>query len=390
MRGKFLQSWTLAYDLVVVCLYFFTLAYMIKYFDVQSFDIKVHNFLLQDYLKEGAFPAPPGYYAILYVVDLIFRYKYPFVFSALLVLTFFFWLKFSITFRWLSKQLHISTFQVGLLSASLLFISPIFIPAIDGSFWYLGKFTPTIWHNSTLIAVFPFCLLLFFETLRWQIGGFNKALYSIFFLGLVIILIKPSFMFCYIPALPLYSWSQSLRFDRRFWTSCGFSMSFLAMLFLEKAWIYDLDPMIKIMYTPEERSTVVLDPLVVHLHFSKEPIFDLLCSFPSTLVFMLFWGRVGLKDKPFVFSFLLLVFSLMVYLLLAETGFRKFHGNFYWQIPIAMFLHYLCMVVVVVNQFVKEKKVGIRPFLVFSLVYLIQVAMGIAYWHRIFDGHALN
>lgn len=389
MREKRFSYWTWVSHLGVAGMYFLTLAYMIKYFDVQSFDIKVHNFLLEDYLAQGAFPVPPGYYALIYGVDMLLRYKYPFVLSALLVLTVFMWLKFRITYRWLDQKLGIGDRQVALLSVSMLFISPIIIPYIDGSYWYLGKFTPTIWHNSTLITVFPFCLLLFFQTQRWEVSGDWRAWWGMLLLGILIVLIKPSFLFCYIPALPLYALLQDKGLGPRFWSSLVLSLVFLAMLFLEKAWIYEMDPMIDLMYTPEERSAVVLNPLRVHLYFAKEPFFDLLCSFPSTLVFMAFWGREALRDRSFVFSSILLVFALMVYLLLAETGFRELHGNFYWQIPIAMYLHYLCMLVFYVRKLRSEKRPGWQ-FYLFAGVYLVQIGMGLAYWHRIFFGHALN
>ncbi len=378
------------FDLIMLAVYFFSLAYMIKYYDVQSFDIKVHNFLLLDYLKEGAFPAPPGYYGVIYLVDLVFQYKYPLVLSALLILTFSFWWKYYLTFSWIQQQVRIDQRYVFLLTFSLLFISPIFIPAIDGSYWYLGKFTPTIWHNSTLIAVFPFCILLVRETLDWVDSKEKKYLPRLIGLGVIIMLIKPSFLFCFIPALPVFAVWFYPQEKKMFAQAIGISITLLFLLFLEKLWIFDLDPMITKMYTLEEQSQVVINPLRVHLHFSKEPIFDFLTSFPSTLVFLLFFGKMAFKSQFFRFSFLLLGFALAVYLIFAESGFRELHGNFYWQIPIALFLHYLSMVILVIQVFLKQGKRINLKIGIFGLVYLIQFLFGLVYWHRLFFGHALN
>ena len=380
----------LRFEIIVIGLYFFTLAFMIKYYDVQSFDIKVHIFMMVDYLKEGSFPSPPGYYAFIYAVDAFLRYKYPFVLAALLSLTFFFWIKFRITTSWLQKEVGLGYPSTFFLVLSMAFLSPIFIPAIDGFYWYLGKFTPTIWHNSTVIAVFPFSILLFFQTLKWLETEETKTLYKMASLGLVILLIKPSFLFCYIPSLPLICLANKSGITKQFWVSMGFSTLLFGFLLLEKYWIFEWDPMIAKLYTPEERSAVVLDPLRVHLHFSAEPVFDFLSSFPSTIVFLVFWGKRAFRDLMFNFSLMLVVLALAVYLLLAETGFRQFHGNFYWQIPIALFLHYLSMVKIAVQDY-KINYPKMSPALwAFIVVYSIQVAMGITYWQRIFTGLTLS
>lgn len=384
----FFDRWK--YDLLVLGMYFFTLAYMIKYYDVQSFDIKVHNFLLLDYLQEGYFPSPPGYYTAIFLLDLLIWYKYPLVLSALVILTASFWWKYRISLSMMETNLQIQQPFLFLLTASLLFLSPIYIPSIDGSYWYLGKFTPTIWHNSTLIASFPFCLLLFRQTLRWFASPEKKYLWQILGLSLVIMLIKPSFMFCFIPAFPVFTLIHFAKEKSRWAGAIVTSLVLLLILYLEKRWIFDLDPMIEKMYAPEERSSVIINPLRVHLHYSKEPWFDAITSFPTTLIFLIFWGKNAFKFPFFSFSSILLIFALAVYLIFSETGFRELHGNFYWQIPIALFLHYLSMVIWVGRNFIeKGKKISI-PFLLFGLMYLTQVGFGLAYWHRLFVGHALN
>lgn len=380
----------LPFEISVIGLYFFTLAFMIKYYDVQSFDIKVHIFMMMDYLKEGSFPSPPGYYAVIYALDTFLRYKYPFVLAALLSLTFFSWLKFKITTSWLQQELELGYTATFLLVLSMAFLSSIFIPAIDDFYWYLGKFTPTIWHNSTVIAAFPFSILLFFQTLDWLETGDTKKVYHMAFLGLVVLLIKPSFLFCYIPALPLICFANKPGITMQFWVSLGFSTLLFGLLLLEKYWIFDLDPMIDTLYTPEERSAVVWNPLKVHLHFSAEPVFDFLSSFPSTIVFLVFWRKRAFRDLMFNFSLVLVVFALAVYLLLAESGFREFHGNFYWQIPIALFLHYLSMVKMAGQDYKNNGRKMSPALWTFLSVYLIQVAMGIAYWQRIFTGLTLS
>lgn len=385
---QLLKNWR--FDILIIFLCLFTLAYMVKYYDVQTFDIKVHNFLLIDYLNEGAFPFPPGYFLLIYLLDFIISYKYPFVLSSLIVLTFFYWWKYNITYTWLLENVKFEPKYVFLITLSILFLSPIFIPAIDGPYWYFGKFTPTIWHNSTLITVFPFCILLVKKTLDWVEYKRNDSLIQLLGLGILIMLIKPSFMFCYIPALPIFAFSQTRKLSKELMFALGLSLVLFCLLVLEKFWIFDLDPMIDKLYTVEEQSKVVFRPLHVHLYFSKEPIFDFLSSFPTTFIFFILWGKKAFSSKFVTFSFILLVFAIAVYLLLSESGFREFHGNFYWQIPIALFLHYLSLLIFVFQGYLVNGRILTSKIIIFSTFYLVQVSFGLIYFLRLFTGYALS
>lgn len=378
------------YDFLIAILYFFTVGFMIKYCTLQTLDIKVHNFLLIDYLKAGFFPLPPGYYAILYVVDLIIRVKHPFVVSSFIVLTFFLWWKYKMVHSWISNSVGLKQESVVFLSISFLFLSPIYIPMIDGPFWYLGKFTQTIWHNSTLIASFPFSILLVKQTFTWYDTRKQKDFLYLLGIGIVILLIKPSFLFCFIPAFPIFILLLDRRLSKAVFLSLGLSSTFFLLLLLEKELIYAWDPMIPRLYSNEEQSQVIFNPFRLFLHYSTEPFFDFISSFPLTLVFFFLWGKRAFDSQFFNFSLLLLLFALAVYFLFAETGFRELHGNFYWQIPIALFLHNLSILLFVVQEFLaKNKKVNNKIILI-GAVYLVQVLLGINYWLRLFYGYTLS
>lgn len=389
MIFSFRPGWTLVGDVLVVVLYLATVFTLITQFG--SIDIKDHNLLLQEYLAAGSFPIPPGYYLLIFLVDALIRVKYSYVASAAIVLTFFQWWKFSLLQRAIaSKSFDLPSFPVFLLAFSFLFLSPVYIPAIDGPFWYLGKFTQTIWHNSTLICVFPFCMLLVAKTFGWLKSGTWKDLGVMFFFGLIILLIKPSFLFCYIPALPIFIFIQEGRLSKRLLQAVGLVSVLFAALLVEKHLIFAWDPVLDSLYTAQEKSQVVINPLKVWLKFSQEPFFDFFSSFPLLIAFLILWRKSAFESPLFGFSLLLLFFALLVYLLLAETGFREFHGNFYWQIPIALFLCHLAVVYRVVGQFLNEgRKMRGRYRVMFS-IYGIQVALGVAYWLRIFTGFTLS
>lgn len=378
------------FEILVILLYFCTISFLIL--QLQNIDIKDHNLLLSEYLKAGFFPFPPGYYFLVYIVDFVVRIKYPFVASSAIVLTFFLWWKYSLTHAWIKKEWEISpkaciTFLITL---SLLFISPIYIPFIDGDFWYLGKFTPTIWHNSTLICVFPFCILLTFQTLKWIEKGAISDLLYMTALGVVILLIKPSFLFCYIPALPIYLLLKNKKISGKVLTAIYLAIFFVLLIFIEKYIIFSWDPMIDKLYTTTEKPGIVLKPFNVWLQYSQEPIFDFLSSFPLLIAFLVIWRKKAFNSKFFTFTLYLLFFSLIVYMLFGETGFREFHGNFYWQIPIALFLNYLSIVLFIIHElFANKLKLSTRHYVLFT-IYGVQVLMGLGYWIRIFLERTLS
>lgn len=376
-------------DLLVAGLYLATLFFMITTYGY--LDIKDHNQLLRDYLAAGSFPIPPGYYFMIYLVDLVIRVKYTFVASSAIVLTFFQWWKFSLVYSSIERNgLGLNPRFLFLLAFSFLFLSPIYLPVIDGPFWYLGKFTQTIWHNSTLICVFPFCLLLVRKTFGWFKSGKLRDLGVMFLFSFVIVLIKPSFLFCYIPALPIFIFIRDRGFSRTLFNAIGLVLVLFVVLLVEKHLIFTWDPVLDSLYTPLEKSQVVINPLKVWMELSQEPVFDFLSSFPLLFGFLILWRKRAFESRLFGFSLLLLFFALLVYLLLAETGFREFHANFYWQIPIALFLCHLAIVHCVLGDFLAKRKKMEGKYWVILSIYLIQVAFGIGYWLRIFTGFTLS
>jgi hypothetical protein len=381
------QVWI--FHLVVLLGYGFTIFFLIKYVPY-TVDIKVHNLYLIDHLALGYFPIPPGYYFLIYLLDFVFHIKYPFVVSSFLVITFFLWWKYRLIYGWFGGELSFRTSLIFGISASFLFLSPIFIPSIDGDFWYLGKFTQTIWHNSTLIVSFPFCILLFRKTFDWFETKENLDYYSLFALSLAILLIKPSFLFCYVPALPIYTFWREKQFSAHFWHSILLSVVVFFLILIEKFLIFSWDPMIEELYTAGEISKVVINPFFVWFYFSDQPFFDFISSMPLVLMYLILWRRKAFESQYFTFSILLLFFALLIYAVFAESGYRELHANFYWQIPLTLFLTHLSIVLAVAKSYLKNPNKYSIQVIVMVAIYLIQFGFGLAYWLRIFTGLTLS
>lgn len=373
--------------LVILC-YLFTIIFMVKY--LPNLDIKVHNSYLSFYLEAGYFPIPPGYYAMVYLLDLVVRLHYPFVASSVLVLTFFFWWRYQLIYSWVCEELNTKPWLSFALVMSLLFLGPVFIPAVDGELWYLGKLSTLIWHNSTLIVSFPFCILLFKKTFQWFKSGEKRDYIWLYIFSVLILLIKPSFLFCYLPALPIYLFFRSSADQKLLRKGLLLSLVMLSLIALEKFLIFNWDPMLPKLYEQQELSAVVIQPMRVWLYFSQQPLFDFITSIPLLLAYLMLWRKEAFSNPYFSFSALLFGFALLIYALFAETGFREFHGNFYWQIPLTLFLMHLSILFAVGKSYVANPKFLSSRLLVLALIYLLQLGFGIAYWLRIFTGLTLS
>lgn len=370
------------FDLIIVSIYFITVFVFLTQFE--GSDIKGHNYLLSTYLGSGYFPIPPLYYLLVYLVDMLVRVKYDFVVGSMIVITLFQWWKYRLVYLSFGQaNLVFPPNIIFFLTLSFLFLSPIYIPAIDGDLWYLGKFTQTIWHSSTLICSFPFSILLVWRTLEWQKLHRETDLCIIVLLSGLLILVKPSFLFCYIPALPVFIYLQDYKFSRQVGEATVLGIALFSLLMVEKYLIFNWDPGLDILYAENEKSEVVVNPMKVWFYLTDEPLFDFFSSFPLLIVVLLIWkGRV-FEYPIFKFSLILLFFALIVFFLFAETGFREFHANFYWQIPIALFLCNLSTIQFVLEKFCEGKKILNSKFICVLIIYCLQSVLGIIFWLRI-------
>ena len=371
------------WDILVLLLVPITLYFMVRNVPF-GVDFKIHNFFLEEYLQKGHFPIPPGYYLLIYLLDLLISYKYPFLISSLLILTGFIWWKYHLIEKYLGKlDVHpVSSDKKWALL--VFFLGPLVLPFHAEGYWYLGKFTSSLWHNSTLLASLPFSLVLFWKTLEWWRKPTNQWPWSCFGLALLILLIKPSFLFCYLPLFPIFTWIREKTFSSKVAQSVLVSGVLLLLLWAEKQLIYAWDPMIVEEYAIADQPQILIRPFKIWFHYSANPVWDFISSFALSILFLSFWGRSALKSVAFSFSLGLLLLALLIFFLLAESGFREWHANFYWQIPIALLIHQLVMVRILREKMSVEPLKTNPKILVFLVLFSWHVLSGMAYWIRIF------
>lgn len=316
-------------------------------FFLHSTDMNAHIWFVEDFFKTHILPFPPLYYLSVAAFSKLLPFQDSLELAATIILGFSILYKYQLSKRYLGienlatqKNKHL----VGWILVALMLFFPVYVPGIDKGLWYMGKFTPTIWHNSTIIAVFPFCIILFTTSLRWLASYEKKYWYRMLMLAILIALIKPSFLFAFIPAFPLVTLIQEKSWNRNVVSSIILAgllffviIGMTTLLFLP----IGTEKYIK-SYANESR--IILAPFEVWRAFAKHKITALVTSFAFPMTVLLIYKKRIVSDTPLLFTVSLGFFSLFVFLLFAESGVRMLHGNLYWQIPISYFLFLLVVV----------------------------------------------
>src|SRR5690606_30015644 len=177
-------------------------SYML-YFYVGS-DLHAHIQILLSFVEVGSIPTPPGYYTLVYLLHFVMPYNEGYALAAVVVLTAAGFFKYGISFKYLNTYCRgVDGRRVAFFTWALMFFAPLTLFGLEGEFWYLGKFTPLIWHNSTSLLSFPFCILLFYYSIQYLEKREDRLLIWIFIVATMVVLIKPSFVFAFLPAFPL-------------------------------------------------------------------------------------------------------------------------------------------------------------------------------------------
>src|SRR5690606_3627035 len=162
-------------------------SYML-YFYVGS-DLHAHIQILLDFVEAGSFPTPPGYYTLVYLLHFVMPYNEGYALAAVVVLTAAGFFKYCISYNYLSTYApDLAKGRIGFFTWALMFFAPLTLFGLEGEFWYLGKFTPLIWHNSTSLLSFPFCILLFYYSIQYLERRKNAFLIRIFITATIIVL----------------------------------------------------------------------------------------------------------------------------------------------------------------------------------------------------------
>jgi len=267
--------------------------------------------------------------------------------------------------------------RLGLLSIGLLLS---FCPPLPGMHWYLGQFPPNVWHNSTTIAVMPFAVLLFFHSAEFLEHGRSRALLPTSVYTVLGLLTKPSLFFPFAVVFPIYALLR-LGPGRRFLQSC-IPVALGGLLLLAYAALMFFTPLYETGAGGWQPRLALGWLDVWRLHSSNVPLSVL----DSLLLPLLFFGgypRLFLGDLKIRYASAMLLFGLLLFAVVQETGDWAISGNLSWQNIISNYLLHCAIVAAFVRVKLVERRW--RPYdYLLVVAFSAGAALGVLYVVKIF------
>lgn len=267
-----------------------------------------------------------------------------------------------------------------ILALSMLFVFVIPIPGYltDDRYMYIGSYSPNVWHNSTILFLLPFALLLFDLSYK-QLQTYN-AKRNIWILVLIVmnLFIKPSFFFvfiCVYPLMLLYKY----KFQREFWLSILPVFLGGVLLIAQYVVIYKINTQVV-----KDTSSVVFMPFWKNSEL-KEDMINIPVSMFFSLLFPVLYTILNLRkliqNQIFWYTLLSFVISVLIFFFISESGPRASHGNFYWQIIITTWICFFVALVALLKDFKSEG--GTFKNIALLSLFGIHTVIGVIYFVRI-------
>ncbi len=341
-------------------------------------DIQLHLAMIDDFV-DGTRPIPPNllFYATVYALTFFSQSETWLFLATAMVLGTAILAKFRISRSYLDTQLappaatEVSRGWIFAMSVSMLVV--LSLPTTTA---YIGQITPNVWHNSTVIFVFPFALALFLLSARYlEDPSVRGLLLKLALLSGINILAKPSFFFVFAVAFPLMALVR-FRLTAPFWKSLvpvtvggvGVLVSYLVLYESEAA--------------TEAGASVVLRPFTVWSIFSDSIPLSLLASTLFPLVATIVLRRILFRNLHYQYAVVCYGIGATMMAVLSETGERQFHGNFFWQAYIAAYILFLVCLAATAKQAVlrRFKDHWVNAALI---VFALHTVYGAAYLARL-------
>jgi hypothetical protein len=206
---------------------------------------------------------------------------------------------------------------------------------------YIGQGSPSVWHNVTLATVQPLSLLSVFFTVKY----FNTEKSNFFILAILVTIIsifaKPSYILVFLPAITIFVLMERY-FDKRqllfAFTAIFFSVAVLGYQFLNT-------------YSGEGNDSVIFDFLGVWSLYSPNIAVSILLALGLPFLITAFNYQSAKKNDYIKFSWLLVLFSMILFACFAESGRHYSDGNFGWSWNISLSLIYIFTIIEYFKQY---------------------------------------
>lgn len=270
------------------------------------------------------------------------------------------------------------------LACSLYFSVPDPLGILHNTF-YLGRFVPNLFHNSTLLLSMPVTLLLFMKQIviiKRNYVVSKKEWLVIFILITLQVFSKPSYLFAFIPTCLLFITLNKIKESvvvvakTMFVYILGIVLIFGSTIIIYKYGVGDYS---------QEKSQILISLFENHKAYYPFWYFPIviLCSFLFPIVYIIYNHRNIGKNTELLFALVCLIVGLFIGFLVSEVGPRKGDGNFLWQIVAC---YYVLLIVMVKNWLMKiqNKEIDLLEHRVLATCFTLHVLSGGYYIFSLF------
>lgn len=262
-----------------------------------------------------------------------------------------------------------------------LFAIPDYYNAFVVDRYYLGRITPNVWHNSTIIFLMPFSLLLFWKQFKLLVSKSPQTsrldIFIISFLIILNLLIKPSFFFVYAPITTLFLLKKH-KISKSFVYNVLPIVLGMIILFIQYVILYYFE--YGVVQTEDSEISISL-PFEIWSEFIPPwyiPI-SIIISLALPLLYFIFYKKtIRNLNVLGCYALSLALMGILISAFVLEDGPRRLHGNFFWQNVVCA---YILMLVISMDVLKKGISTGFKGWRirVLSFVFLAQFISGFFY-----------
>lgn len=262
---------------------------------------------------------------------------------------------------------------------ALIFVAPIaFLSPLDRHL-YFGYFGINVYHNPTMALLKPIALLSVLLILRAsrskQVAPLDLFVAS--FVSIAAALSKPNYSLILLPAIFVFAIYTYIK-DKNI-SFIYYSASVIVSTCGIIAWQY------LFTYSTGSSSSLVLAPFDVMSHFSNYLALKFLASFAFPLLVTCLYRRQVMHDKGMILAWLLALVGAVLTYLFAETGSRRYDGNFLWSGQIGLFILFVISTVFVLVQIKEDNQGGKKRHIqhgVLGLFLLLHFLSGVWFYYN--------
>ncbi len=262
-----------------------------------------------------------------------------------------------------------------LITLITLTIGPFFVMSLNPQI-YMGPGSPSVWHNVTLLTVQPFVLLSVFFTIKFFTSNSFKYFVLALLVTILSIFAKPNFIIVFLPSLVVYM------LLKKFFNKRQLLFVLIAILLSVAALAYQFVNQYK-SGGGSTGGSVVFDFLGVWSLYTPSVAVSIMMALGLPFLISLFNFQSVKKNEYIKFSWLLVLFSMILFACFAEGGKRFAEGNFSWSWHLSLSLIYIFTIIEYFKQYFTMPGIVRYPLLA---VMLYQVYVGWYFVIGMFNG----